>query len=107
MYAERYISSGRKPSRRKLARFPLLKPLASGESTESPPMKNIWIAIVALVFFVVCPPAHAAASGAHKRPYNIALIIKPTASDCCQDVMIGGTNYGLDHPDQAKVRRYG
>jgi ABC-type sugar transport system substrate-binding protein len=70
-------------------------------------MKNIWIALVALVVFVVCPPAHAAASGAHKKPYNIALIIKATDSDFWQYVIIGGTNYGLDHPDQAKVSRYG
>jgi ribose transport system substrate-binding protein len=70
-------------------------------------MKNIWIAIVALVVFVVCPPAQAAASDAHKKPYNIALIIKATDSDFWQYVIIGGTNYGLDHPDQAKVSRYG
>src|SRR5260221_13038127 len=87
--------------------FPSLKPLASGDSTESPPMKNIWIALVALLVFVVCPPAHAAASGAHKKPHNIALIIKATDSEFCQYVIIGGSTYGLDHPHPAKVGRNG
>jgi len=71
-----------------------------------PLMKNIWIVLVALVVFVVCPSAHAA-GGTHKKPYNIALIIKATDSDFWQYVLIGGANYGLDHPDQVKVTKYG
>ncbi len=42
-----------------------------------------------------------------RNPYNIALIIKATDSDFWQYVIVGGTNYGLEHPDVAKVTSYG
>ena len=70
-------------------------------------MKNTWIAIVVLVGLAVCPPANAAAGTTHKKPYNIALIIKATDSDFWQYVIIGAVNYGLDNPDKAKVSWYG
>jgi ribose transport system substrate-binding protein len=71
-------------------------------------MKNIWTAfILTLVGLAVCPAADAAAGATHKKPYNIALIIKATDSDFWQYVIIGGTNYGLDNPDKAKVSWYG
>jgi ribose transport system substrate-binding protein len=70
-------------------------------------MKHPWIVVVVLVSFALCPPARAAADTAHKKPYNIALIIKATDSDFWQYVIIGGTNYGLDNPDKAKVTWYG
>jgi len=70
-------------------------------------MKNIWTAfILTLVSLAVCPAADAAGA-THKKPYNIALIIKATDSDFWQYVIIGGTNYGLDNPDKAKVSWYG
>ena len=49
----------------------------------------------------------AAAESKHTKPYNLALIIKATDSDFWQYVIIGGTNYGLDHPDKVKVSWYG
>jgi ABC-type sugar transport system substrate-binding protein len=69
-------------------------------------MKNIWTAFIGVLVaaFAMCPPADAAAT--HKKPYNIALIIKATDSDFWRYVIIGGTNYGLDHADQAKVSWY-
>ena len=71
-------------------------------------MKNIWTAfILTLVGLAVCPTAGVAAGATRKKPYNIALIIKATDSDFWQYVIIGGTNYGLDNPDKAKVSWYG
>ncbi len=49
----------------------------------------------------------AAATVKHQKPYNIALIIKATDSDFWQYVIIGGTNYGLDNPGNAKVSWFG
>jgi ribose transport system substrate-binding protein len=71
-------------------------------------MENIWTAfILTLVGLAVCPAAEAAAGATHKKPYNIALIINATDSDFWQYVIIGGTNYGRDNPDKAKVSWYG
>jgi len=79
-------------------------------------MKKLLITlIVVLAALVVCLPVFAggakegAAGGMakHTKPYNIALIIKATDSDFWQYVIIGGTNYGLDNPDKAKVSWYG
>jgi ribose transport system substrate-binding protein len=67
-------------------------------------MKRIWIAImVALVSSAAYLPAGVAAGAEHKKPYNIAVVIKATDSDFWQYVIIGAVNYGLDHPDKAKV----
>lgn len=59
------------------------------------------------VFTFVVAVMLAGAAFAAEKPYNIALIIKATDSDFWQYVIVGGTNYGLEHPDVAKVTSYG
>ena len=70
-------------------------------------MKRICFAFIfALASLAVSLPAGAAAA-THKKPYNIAVIIKATDSDFWQYVIIGAVNYGLDNPDKAKISWYG
>jgi ribose transport system substrate-binding protein len=67
-------------------------------------------AVMALPVFASGSKESSSASSsaaAPKKPYNIALIIKATDSDFWQYVIIGGQNYALDNPDQAKVTTYG
>jgi ribose transport system substrate-binding protein len=44
---------------------------------------------------------------AAEKPYEIALIVKATDSDFWQYVIVGGTNYGLEHPEICNVTSYG
>src|SRR5208337_2724354 len=85
----------------------------SPKSCKEEKMKKLVICLVVVLGLILALPVFAsggkeqAAGGMHKKPYNIALIIKATDSDFWQYVIIGGTNYGLDNPDKAKVTWYG
>jgi len=67
-------------------------------------MRKLGIICIAVALAVVLSVP---AGAEHKKPYNLALIIKATDSDFWQYVIIGGTNYGLDNPNVAKVTWYG
>ncbi len=68
-------------------------------------MKKVVVCFAVFTFVIAVMLAGAAFAA--EKPYNIALIIKATDSDFWQYVIVGGTNYGLEHPDVAKVTSYG
>jgi ribose transport system substrate-binding protein len=68
-------------------------------------MKKSVVCLV--VFTFIFATVFVSATFAAQKPYKIALIIKATDSDFWQYVIVGGTNYGLEHPDVAKVTSYG
>ncbi|GAK58951.1 periplasmic binding protein/LacI transcriptional regulator [Candidatus Vecturithrix granuli] len=68
-------------------------------------MKKLVVCLA--VFTLAMSAMFAGAAFAAEKPYNIALIIKATDSDFWQYVIVGGTNYGLEFPEVAKVTNYG
>ena len=68
-------------------------------------MKKLGVGLVAFMF--VMAVVFGGNTFAAQKPYKIALIIKATDSDFWQYVIVGGTNYGLEYPDVAKVTQYG
>ncbi|MCC8179509.1 MAG: ABC transporter substrate-binding protein [Planctomycetes bacterium] len=44
---------------------------------------------------------------AGQKPLEVAVIVKATESDFWQYVLLGGVNYGKEHPDRVKITTYG